>query len=244
MLSVDLLVGTLVAFPLAFLIADRFEFRDLLVGAASGFFGLLGVTFFYRGLRGPMAAVAPVTGVLMATVPFLWGVGFGEHLSLWQTVGVVLGLISIALISSPGRTVHPITLAPLMHGLISGVGFGIAAIILNTTNPSTAPWPIFGARLFPAIAVFAMAVKRHQPPTGIGNARRFAVGAGLANALAAIAYLAALNRGLLSISSVLGSLHPAVTVVLARSVLGERMSNSQVVGLMVGLTAISLITIG
>ena len=160
MLSVDLLVGTLVALPLAFLIAGRFDLRNLFVGAASGFFGLLGVAFLYRGLRGPMAAVAPVTGVLMATVPFLWGVGFGEHLSPRQLVAMVFGLISIALISNPGRTTHPITLAPLIHGLISGISFGIGAIILDGTDPSTAPWPILGARLFPAVAVV---IKQHQP---------------------------------------------------------------------------------
>ena len=44
-LAVELLVGTIVIIPLAFLTAHRFAWVDLLIGGAAGFFGLLGVTF-------------------------------------------------------------------------------------------------------------------------------------------------------------------------------------------------------
>ena len=243
-LAVELLVGTTVIIPLAFLTAPRFAWVDLLIGGAAGFFGLLGVTFFYRGLRGPMAAVAPVTGVVSAALPVLWGVGFGERLSAWQISGVILGLVSIMLISNAGRTLHRISLDPLVNGVLGGAGFGAGYIVLDATQPLTAPWPIVGARLLPALAVCAVALAAHQPLSAVGPARPWSVGAGLSTVLASVAFLAAINRGLLSISSVLSCLHPAVTVILARLFLRERMSLSQATGLAVALAAISMITVG
>ena len=243
-LAVELLVGTTVIIPLAFLTAHRFAWVDLLIGGAAGFFGLLGVTFLYRGLRGPMAAVAPVTGVVSAALPLLWGVGFGERLSAWQISGVILGLLSIMLISNTGRTVHRISLGPLVNGVLAGAGFGAGYIVLDATDPLTAPWPILGARLLPALAVCAVAFAAHQPPSAVGPARPWSVGAGISTVLASVAFLAAINRGLLSISSVLSCLHPAVTVILARLFLRERMSLSQVTGLTVAAAAISMITVG
>ena len=245
-LAVELLVGTIVIIPLALLTANGFTWIDLLIGATAGFFGLLGVTFFYRGLRGPMAAVAPVAGVVSAAFPLMWGVGFGEQLSGWQTSGVILGLISIVLISNPRRTLHRVSLGPLVNGVLAGAGFGAGYIVLASTDPITAPWPIVGTRLLPALAVCAVAVVAHQPlsVSAVGPARLWSVGSGISTVLANVAFLAALSRGLLSISSVLSCLHPAVTVLLARLFLRERMSPSQATGLTVAVAAISMITAG
>ena len=243
-LAVELLAGTTVIIPLAFLTAHRFAWVDLLIGGAAGFFGLLGVTFFYLGLRGPMATVAPVAGVVSAALPLLWGVGFGERLSAWQVSGVILGLLSIMLISNTGRALHGISLTPLVNGVLAGAGFGAGYIVLDATDPLTAPWPIVGARLLPALAVCAVALVAHQPLSAVGPARPWSVGAGLSTVLASVAFLAAINRGLLSISSVLSCLHPAVTVILARLFLRERMSLCQATGLAVAVAAISMITVG
>ena len=243
-LAVELLVGTIVIIPLALLTANGFTWIDLLIGATAGFFGLVGVTFFYRGLRGPMAAVAPVAGVVSAAFPLMWGVGFGERLSGWQTSGVIFGLVSIVLISNPRRILHRVSLGPLVNGVLAGAGFGAGYIVLGSTDPITAPWPIVGARLLPALAVCAVAVVAHQPLSAVGPARPWSVGSGISTVLANVAFLAALNRGLLSISSVLSCLHPAVTVLLARLFLHERMSPSQATGLTVAVVAISMITAG
>jgi drug/metabolite transporter (DMT)-like permease len=59
--------------------------------------------------------------------------------------------------------------------------------------------------------------------------------------LANLALLTAIHRGLLSLTVVLASLYPASTVILARTVLDERMSRSQVVGLFGALAAVACI---
>jgi drug/metabolite transporter (DMT)-like permease len=62
----------------------------------------------------------------------------------------------------------------------------------------------------------------------------------LANSLFAVAT----NHGLLSLVSVAGSLYSAVTVLLARFVLGERLARPQRVGVLIALAGVALIAAG
>ena len=68
--------------------------------------------------------------------------------------------------------------------------------------------------------------------------------AGILDMAANLAVLLAVHRGMLSLVAVLGSLYPASTVLLARYVLGERMSRTQVIGLVVALVAVAGIVSG
>jgi len=54
----------------------------------------------------------------------------------------------------------------------------------------------------------------------------------------------ATNRGMLSIVSVLTSLYPATTVILAKWILKEHLTRIQVLGLLGALTATALIASG
>ena len=71
----------------------------------------------------------------------------------------------------------------------------------------------------------------------------YIIGAGFFDTLANVVLLAALNKGLLSLVSILASFYPAVTVLLARFFLKEMMLKSQVIGLALGLTSIALLAI-
>lgn len=243
-LVLDQTLAALFSIPFAFFLADEFLFRDFLIGGASGLFGSAGVAFFYLGLRTNMVTIAPITGVVSAILPLLWGLALGEHLSFLQLFGVVLGLLSIVLVSGFGWGKANLQLDAIIHGVLAGIGFGFGYIILNSTHPSTAPWPIVGARLIPATLILLAATRAPWPAIASTRARPFIVGASFADVLAAVCFLAALNSGLLSISSVLSCLHPAVTVILARVFLRERVSASQSVGLAVAVAAISMITAG
>jgi drug/metabolite transporter (DMT)-like permease len=68
------------------------------------------------------------------------------------------------------------------------------------------------------------------------------VGAGDAAANGAFAWSSTL--GLLSVTAVLGSLYPVATLLLARSVLGERLTRLQAYGVVLALTGIVLLAAG
>jgi len=143
---------------------------------------------------------------------------------------------------SVGKT--NLQLDAIIKGVLAGAGFGLAHIILDSTNPSTAPWPIVGASVVPAILILLVAKKAPWPAIPFTRARPFIAGAVLAYVLAAVLFLEALNRGLLSVSSVLSCLHPAITVFLDRFFLRERILVTQGVGLFAVVVAVSMITIG
>jgi drug/metabolite transporter (DMT)-like permease len=76
---------------------------DLAWGAATGFFGGIGLALLYRGLAvGVMSVVAPVTAVCAVVIPVGVGLGLGERPTGVALAGVVLALVSIVLISQTG----------------------------------------------------------------------------------------------------------------------------------------------
>ena len=69
-------------------------------------------------------------------------------------------------------------------------------------------------------------------------------GSGLADTLANVTFLLATEEGQLAVVSVLSSLYPVATVVLARVVLAERMTRTQGLGLVSALAATALLSAG
>jgi drug/metabolite transporter (DMT)-like permease len=79
-------------------------------------------------------------------------------------------------------------------------------------------------------------------PTGVPF--RLALVAGVLDTVANVGMLLALQASLLSLASVLISLYPAATVVLAMAVLKERVTRWQAVGMVGALAAVAMIAGG
>ena len=242
-------VGLLLILSVTPFMAAAITLRDLGLGGIAGIAGVVGITCLYHSLsRGPMAVVAPITAVSNAAVPALWGIYFGDRLSTPQTVGVVLGLAAILLVSrvsggEPGAG----TTTPGLIGvaLLSGVGFGGFFICMDLTAEATTPWPLVSARVVSAgIALILLARMGRSPIPRHDEARGAIVVAGVLDTTANHAILIDVHHGMMSLVVVLGSLYPASTVLLARYVLQERMARTQVVGLVVALAAIAAIASG
>ena len=123
----------------------------------------------------------------------------------------------------------------------AGLGFALFFIALSETSLDSGLWPLVGARAVtvPAILALAWLFARPEP---IGDAWRLAVVSGVLDMFANALFLSAAQRGLLAIAAVLSALYPAVTAVLARIVLQERMSGIQLGG--VGAAVLAVILIG
>jgi drug/metabolite transporter (DMT)-like permease len=67
---------------------------------------------------------------------------------------------------------------------------------------------------------------------------------GVLDLLANLLFVLATSRGLLSVVGVLGSLYPAVTVILARFVLHERLTRTQNAGVVVTLAGVVALAAG
>ena len=224
--------------------AEEFKTGDFFLGVLASSFGLLGLSLLYRGLaKGPMAIVAPITAVACATLPVIWGLFSGEKLSTQQIIGVFVGLFAIFLVSwTPGEQAG-IKGMLVLEALIAGLAFGAFFIVIDGTSETTAPWPVVGSRVFSVIAIFLFVMIGRKNIKPGKKSTPYIIGAGFFDTLANVVLLAALNRGMLSLVSVLASFYPAVTVLLARLFLKEMMLKSQMVGLALGLTSIALLAV-
>jgi drug/metabolite transporter (DMT)-like permease len=231
----------------AVVIADEFLLRDLAWGALAGIAGFIGLALLYRGLaRGPMGVVAPLTAITSAAVPAGWGLLIDdESLAGTAWIGVVVALLAIGLASASPIEQSSVSIAAILEALLAGVGFGLMFVGLDQTLEASAPWPVVGGRLMTvsAMAIFFVIVKRESPLPPVRADIRLPAIAGLVDTFSNALFLYATLEGDLAIVAVLSSLYPIATVILARLVLGERLTRLQQSGFVAAMVATTLIAI-
>ncbi|NHA69638.1 DMT family transporter [Phycicoccus flavus] len=210
------------------------------VGA--GLSGLFGLVCFYTALSsGTMGVVAPIAG-LGVVVPVVLGVAGGERPSVLAWVGMAVAVLGVTLASGPelssGLSPRPVLLA---GG--AAVGFGLTLYQLDRGARESTLLTLWGMRMTSVLVLLVVALLVRSVGT---VARRdlpllCVVGAGDlgANALFAVAS----SRGQVSVASVLGSLYPVVTAVLARIVLDERLRRVQQAGVALAVGGAVLIAV-
>lgn len=241
--------------------------HDLALGAAAGLVGPVALGLLYQGLAsGRMSVVAPITAVVAATVPLIWGIASGERPTALALIGVALALPAVALIS--GAPAHPEQEPPIVADMTAtghdqaipvvalavgaGIGFGAIFVLLGSTSDDAGIWPLCIARtvgITAATATMVLLSRRSTRPLSqmVIPAREVwpaVAGSGIFDILANGIYLAATRIGLLSIVAVLSSLYPASTVILARIFLKERLHRQQILGLAVAVAGVAAMAAG
>ena len=214
---------------------------DMVLGAIGGVCGSFGVVAFYTALaRGRMGVAAPVTAMVNAILPVMVGF-FSEGLPLAQQfVGFGLALVAVWLISRGGSD-GPIRLQELGLPIAAGVGFGLFFIAVDRVSESAILWPLVSARLASIVVLAAVAALRRQRlMPAVGQLYLVAL-AGSCDAGANALFALATRIGRLDIATVLSSLYPAGTVLLAGLILKERLTPKQWVGVAAALMALVLI---
>lgn len=228
-------------------------------GLVAGVGASLGTVTLYRGLgSGQMNVVAPLSAATAAIVPAAFGVLTGERPSWLVLAGVVVIVPAIWLISSGER--QPGEDRRLKEGagdgLLAGIAFAVSFIALDRAPADGGLWPAAFTQLS-ALGVIGLAVGsllrpgrservRSDRATAPERRRAYlaAAAAGVLGACAVAAFLYATGSGILVVTSVLTSLYPAVTVLLARLLLLETASRLQVVGLLLAVVGVVLVVGG
>jgi len=218
-------------------------------GLAAGVALGLGGWWFYAALgSGPISVVSPVSAVLTAGVPVAIGLLQGERPSGVAAAGIVLALVAVVLVSrqATDEDVRPHRFTRKVAWLTvgAGVAFGLDFVFIHAAPADSGLWPLAFARVAAVVLVFAAATGAGELHLPTGGPMKLAVLAGLADTVANIAMLLALRGSDLSLASVLISLFPAVTVVLAIVLLRERVHGGQLVGMVAAVVAVAMITAG
>lgn len=222
------------------------EARYLLYASLAGIAGAIGLAALYRGLAvGSMSVVAPISATA-AVIPVAAGVITGERPSGAQGAGIALALAGVVLASRESRpdgggrgVAEGVGLA-----LVAAVGFGLLLVALGAASDADALWATLAMRTtsFTLLALAALIVR---PTLAVGRDNLpVLVLIGVLDAAGNALFALATTESLLSVAAVLAQLYPVVTVLLARMVLGERISRPQQVGVLSAFAGIALITAG
>jgi drug/metabolite transporter (DMT)-like permease len=226
--------------------------RDLLLGALGGLFGSSGVVLLFRCLaKGPMSVVAPVAALTASVVPILAGIVLGERPGAAAVVGIAIALVAVVLITREGDSVAVdgerarAGFEVVATALAAGALFGLFFVCLHGTGDDAGLYPLVGARLasLPFLAILLTARGESLRDAVTGRGLPTVVVSGVLDMTANILYLVALRHGLLAVVSAITGLYPAATVVLAQTVLDERMRRTQVAGLAVAAVAATLVAV-
>lgn len=213
-------------------------------GVAAGVSGGIGVVSLYAALaRGRMSVVAPVTAALSGSLPAVFGLLRGESITPIDYVGLALALAATVVVSAnSGEDAEdgPAALPPvaLVLSLVAGVGFAGSFISFSFAGDASGFWPLFAARVTSFAMLGAVALVRRGTLRLVPEARPSTVGAGLLDAAANVTMISAIRIGPLAVASVLGSLYPVFTLLLARIVLHERLRGIQRIGVALALLAV------
>jgi len=237
-------IGVLVMVAVAALLGEPLPgSATLLLAGLAGLFAAAGIVALYTGLAvGRMGVVAPVTGLVAASLPV--AVGFirqgmpgGEVL-----IGIAFALIAVVLVSRShdpsGRR------SGVEYAVIAGLGLGLFNVAVGAFPEHRVAWPLVAIKAAALVALAAIALAGRRPwqvsrpvwPALVAVALLDLAGNGL--------YVLATQAGRLDVAATLSSLYPVTTVVLAIVLLRERVSRSHLAGIIMAGLAIALIAGG
>jgi drug/metabolite transporter (DMT)-like permease len=218
---------------------------------ASGVIGVVGVAALWRGLAvGVVSIVAPITAAA-SSIPVLVGLARGERPSALQAVGMVSVFVGVILVSrtpdsdaedaGPGGDRRRVA-AGVGFGLVAATCFGSLIVFLGDAADEDVLWAAFTARIAAMAAVVAaVLVARHRiAPSRSEMPALMTIGA--IDMAANLFMAAATTLGLLSVASVVISLHVLVTMGLARVILDERLVRVQRVGVVAAIAGAAILS--
>ncbi len=211
------------------------------IAAAIG--GTAGLYAYYRGMQlGAMSVVAPIAGA-SAIIPVVFGIATGDDPSAAQIAGIACAIVGVALASIEHREGSRRVAAGVGLALLAALGFGFYFPWMHAAGKVDFWWASLIFRTT-ALLLIASAVAVRRPQLRLTRRQLaivFAVGIGdtIGNAL----FAASSGQGLVSLTAVLASLYPIVTVILAGVVLHERVAPLQKAGIALTLTGVVLIAV-
>jgi drug/metabolite transporter (DMT)-like permease len=209
------------------------------IGAGCG--GMLGLFAYYRGMiTGAMSVVAPIAGV-SAVIPVIFGIATGDDPSIAQVAGVAAALAGVGLASIEHRGGRPRVAAGVGLALLAACGFGFYFPWMHAAGKVDFWWASMVFRTTALLLVTTAVTTQRIDVRLSPRAAAVAVGAGIVDTVGNVCFAASSQHGLVSLTAVLASLYPVVTVLLAASILHERVAPMQRAGIALTLAGVVLI---
>lgn len=206
--------------------------------------GAGGLIIFYRALAtGTMGVVAPISATA-GVIPVAVGLATGDALSVVAIFGAIGIGLGVMLASGPELR-HGAGWQPLAMAGSAAVLFGIALVAIAQGSQTSPIMTMLGMRVVSVVLIgsYVMWLWRRGKVQLNGHIRLVLVVAlcGVLDVGANLAFGYASAAGELALVSILGSLYPLVTALLAASFLHERLARIQYVGVVLALAGLGLV---
>jgi drug/metabolite transporter (DMT)-like permease len=237
--------GLLVVVPIALVAREPFfgDAGTALTAAAGGLSGVLALGCFYRALAiGTMSVVAPISAAGV-TLPVIVGVASGDRPSAIMGAGLVAVVAGVLLASREEHVdagAATVSRRAIGLALVSALGFGGFFALPDGPADTSVLWTIVLARAAP-LPLVALAVARTRPAPPARALLAGLLGVGTIDLLATSLIGWANTKGDLSVVSVIGGMYPVMTVILAGTVLRERLRGPQVAGVVLALGGVATV---
>ena len=215
----------------------------VLFAVAASFGGMLGLFAYYRGMAtGTMSVVAPIAGI-SAIVPVFFGIATGDDPSPWQLLGIACALAGVGLASIEHHEGRKRMAAGVGLALLAACGFGFYFPWMHAAGEVDFWWASLVFRST-ALLLMASVVAATRPALRLSR-RNLAIvfACGIGDTLGNVFFAASSESGLISLTAVLASLYPVVTVLLAAIVLKETVAPLQRAGIVLTLAGVLLISV-
>jgi drug/metabolite transporter (DMT)-like permease len=243
------LVGMLIVLPFAVLHGrPEFDTPAILAAVVGSLSGLVGIASLYRAIALGVASIAAPISATGAILPVVFGFVRGEPMTLLQGMGMSCALLGVLFASRTGEAQAHLgrdARIGVSFALLAALGFGGFFILLHEASTRDVLWAVTVQRITGSVALGLLVLLR-RPPLVLRwrlDAPWLVLVGGL-DQLANVLYGFASTLGLVSLSAVLASLYPMVTVLLARFVLHERISRIQKYGVALALMGVALVAGG
>ncbi|HEV2637731.1 MAG TPA: DMT family transporter [Actinocrinis sp.] len=226
---------------------------NLLDGAAAGVAGAVGLVCFYRAMAtGPMSVVAPLSATGTA-IPVLWDLANGASANAVQGAGMLLAFAGVILAGGPEWRRSPDTArSTLLFTLVAAIGFGLYFIFVAAGSQTSVLSTLLGQRAAGVLFLAVPALRGWRSGASALSGLRermprkylalLMVG-GLfdvsANGIYGVS--TSLPGADLAVVTVLASLYPVMTTLLARGLLKERLRSVQNLGVIAALAGVLLL---
>ena len=221
---------------------------DVAPALVAGVCQLAGIAALYRALAiGTMSVISPVSASGAAALPVVVGLATGERPGPLVFAGMAAAFVGVTLASRTPDSAQ--SGAASRQGLelaaVAALGFGGFYVGMDAAVDDIDPfWALLAARVSAGIALIAvLLVVRPRLEAPLADLPSLAL-IGLLDVGANACFTLGTETGLVSVVSVLASLYPVLTVVLARALLGERLVAIQTAGVAFALTGVALIAAG
>lgn len=239
-------LGLVIAVPVAIVVGwERVTWLDVVWSLSSGLCVGVGLMWFYAAMaRGVVSLVAPAVGVLGAILPVVVAVVRGDRPGPLAIAGIVVALVAILVVSmTPGQGASATSTSTMLLALGAGLLFGGFFVFYALPSEDAGLWASPISRVASTCSLLPIALRSTGGLSVDRSALRWLGLLVVMEVAAASALLLAFQRGPLSIATILASLYPVTTVLLAGLVLKERLTSPQRAGVLLALTAIVLVSV-